>query len=182
MATYAPAVAYDARRDAPASSNPYDPFYGVRSIADICSHFVAHNFDAQEAPRNYPRLGHFVAYVLYRTKLSKHVVYAALYLLGYMKQHFHNHLRSQTSTPTSGHRLFLAAFMIASKTICDDNYSNKSFAELARMSQVASPREINQMEREMLAHLEWKVNVIPWKLERFERRVERDYSGPGPYP
>ena len=56
--------------------------------------------------------------------------------------------------------------MLASKVICDDTYSNKSWSIVAQgMFQL---REINQMEREMCQYLEWELNVDPATLKEFE--------------
>jgi hypothetical protein len=49
--------------------------------------------------------------------------------------------------------------MIASKVICDDTYSNKSWSIVGQgMFQL---REVNQMEREMYQYLDWELNVEP---------------------
>ena len=72
--------------------------------------------------------------------------------------------------------------MIASKVICDDTYSNKSWSIVGQgMFQL---REINQMEREMCQYLDWElnVNVEPGTLKEFEDMVRKDFAGPGPYP
>ena len=67
-----------------------------------------------------PQPATFIAYALHRTRLHPSVTFAALYLLQRLKSCF-----PATKGP-SGHRLFLSAFMLASKIICDDTYSNKS--------------------------------------------------------
>ena len=70
--------------------------------------------------------------------------------------------------------------MIASKVICDDTYSNKSWSIVGQgMFQL---REINQMEREMCQYLDWELNVEPGTLKEFEDMVRKDFAGPGPYP
>ncbi|KAG1829448.1 hypothetical protein EV424DRAFT_1316696 [Suillus variegatus] len=58
---------------------------------------------------------------------------------------------------SSGHHLFVSAFMLTSKVICDNTYSNKSWSIVAQgMFQL---REINQMECKMYQYLEWELNV-----------------------
>jgi len=79
-----------------------------------------------------------------------------------------------------GHCLFISAFMLASKIICDDTYSNKSWCIVGQG--MFALREINQMEREMCSYLEWQLNVDPSTLRDFQNRVQRDFAGPGPYP
>jgi hypothetical protein len=71
--------------------------------------------------------------------------------------------------------------MIASKVICDDTYSNKSWSIVAQG--MFSLREINQMEREMCSYLEWELTVDNPILSNFEKVVLRDFGPPhGPYP
>jgi hypothetical protein len=75
--------------------------------------------------------------------------------------------------------LFLSAFMIASKVICDDTYSNKSWCIVGQG--MFALREVNQMEREMCAYLDWELNVEPDHLRDFERALRQTFTGPGPY-
>lgn len=70
--------------------------------------------------------------------------------------------------------------MIASKVICDDTYSNKSWSIVGQT--MFALREINQMEREMCSYLEWQLNIEPNALREFEAKVRRDFKGVGPYP
>ena len=58
----------------------------------------------------------------HRMKLHSSVTFAALVLLQRLKARFLMAHRS------SGHRLFISAFIIASKVIFDDTYSNKSWS------------------------------------------------------
>ena len=78
------------------------------------------------------------------------------------------------------HCLLVSAFLIASKAIRDDTYSNKSWCIVGQGT--FALREINQMEREMCSYLEWQLNVEPNALKEFEAMVRRDFKGPGPYP
>ncbi|KAI0026837.1 hypothetical protein K488DRAFT_91802, partial [Vararia minispora EC-137] len=100
------------------------------------------------------------------------------------QEHFYGFLVSSTPTvPSATHArsyFFISAYMLASKIICDDTYSNKSWCIVAQhMFQL---REINQMEREMCSYLEWQLNVDPDVLREFQARVKHDFAGPGPYP
>jgi hypothetical protein len=70
--------------------------------------------------------------------------------------------------------------MLASKIICDDTYSNKSWCIMGQGMFVL--REINQMKWEMCSYLEWQLNVDPSTLRDFQNRVQRGFVGPGPYP
>ncbi|KAI0317126.1 hypothetical protein OF83DRAFT_1172242 [Amylostereum chailletii] len=160
-----------------------DPFYGQEQVAKICARFVSHLFACPELPPAgsatttavpSPRLDTFIAYALHRTRLHVSVTFAALYLLQRLKARF------PAAKGSSGHRLFISAFMLASKIICDDTYSNKSWCIVVQG--MFALREINQMEREMCSYLEWQLNVDPTVLREFETRVRRDFSSVGPYP
>ncbi|THH03479.1 hypothetical protein EW146_g10435, partial [Bondarzewia mesenterica] len=121
-----------------------------------------------------PRLDHFVTYALHRTRLHVSVTFAALFLLQRLKAHF------SAAKGSSGHRLFISAFMIASKIICDDTYSNKSWSIVSQG--MFALREINQMEHEMCSYLEWQLNVEPQVLRHFKAKVRRNFADLGPYP
>ncbi|OJT02149.1 hypothetical protein TRAPUB_7392 [Trametes pubescens] len=71
--------------------------------------------------------------------------------------------------------------MIASKVICDDTYSNKSWSIVGK-GMFALREIINQMEREMRSYLEWQLNIEPHTRLEFEQKVRRDFKGTGPYP
>jgi len=118
-----------------------------------------------------PTLAAFIAYALHRTRLHQSVTFCALFLLSRLKGRF------PAARGSSGHRLFISAFMIASKVICDDTYSNKSWCVVGQG--MFSLREINQMEREMCSYLEWVLNVKPEELKDFEAEVKRDYGAGG---
>ncbi|KAI9459964.1 hypothetical protein HD554DRAFT_2041724 [Boletus coccyginus] len=155
-----------------------DPFYGHEQTSKLCARFITHLFACPEYPpsssNSTVKLPHFIAYALHRTKLHPSVTFAALVLLQRLKARF------PTARGSSGHRLFISAFMLASKVICDDTYSNKSWSIVAQgMFQL---REINQMEREMCQYLEWELNVDPVTLREFEEMIRKDFVGPGPYP
>lgn len=64
--------------------------------------------------------------------------------------------------------------MIASKVICDDTYSNKSWSIVAQ--NIFSLREINQMEREMCSYLDWELNVDGVILANFQERLMVDFG------
>jgi len=121
------------------------------------------------------KLPHFIAYAFHRTKLHESVTFAALVLLQRLKARF------PTARGSSGHRLFISAFMIASKVICDDTYSNKSWSIVAQG--MFTLREINQMEREMCNYLDWELTVDNPILSNFMTMVMEDFrSSQGPYP
>jgi hypothetical protein len=89
---------------------------------------------------------------------------------------------------SSGHRLFISALMIASKVICDDTYSNQSWVIVAQ--KMFALQEMNQMEREMCAYLEWKLNfqgdeVVEFEAIRSEhgsKAIAASWPSPEPTP
>ena len=59
--------------------------------------------------------------------------------------------------------------MIASKVICDNTYSNKSWSIVRQgMFQLQELQEINQMEWEMCQYLDWELNIKPSMLKEFK--------------
>ena len=112
-----------------------------------------------------PRLSEFIAYALYRTRLPVAVTHQALYLLKRLKSRF------PAARGSSGHRLFISALMLASKSSCDDTYSNKSWTIVGQG--LFSLREVNQMERELFGYLGYKVNVEPEELDSFVKGLEQ---------
>ena len=93
-------------------------------------------------------------------KLHSSITFAALVLFQCLKAHF------PMAHRLSGHRLFISAFIIASKVICDNTYSNKSWSIVRQgMFQL---REINQMEQEMCQYLDWELNIEPSTLKELE--------------
>ncbi|KAF6756500.1 hypothetical protein DFP72DRAFT_810452, partial [Ephemerocybe angulata] len=113
----------------------------------------------------------FIAYALHRTKLHPSVTFASLVLLQRLKARF------PTARGSSGHRPFISAFMIASEVICDDAYSNQSWAIVAQ-GMFNCLREVNQTEREMCNYLDWELTVNNPILSNFETAtaVKQDFA------
>ena len=80
----------------------------------------------------------------------------------------------------SGHCLFISAFMLTSKVICDDTYFNKFWSIISQG--MFALREINQIERKMCSYLEWQLNVNLSQLQDFESKVWQNFKQPGLYP
>jgi hypothetical protein len=164
-----------------------DVFYGYEDLSKMCGRFIGALFSCPNVPMFLngstpgngsapcPPLAHFIAYAIHRTRLPEVVVFTALFLLARLKERF------PAARGSSGHRLFISAFMIASKVICDDTYSNKSWCIVGQ--NLYTLKEVNQMEREMCSYLEWLLHVEAPELEAFTQRVKKEY-GPdcGPVP
>ncbi|TFK82055.1 hypothetical protein K466DRAFT_530947, partial [Polyporus arcularius HHB13444] len=157
------------------ASHPAAPYYGYEETAKLCARFLKHVFGCPDLPplsttapatvplAPSPPLANFIAYVLHRIRVPTSVAFGALYLLQRLKS------RYPAARGSSGHRLFISAYMIASKMICDDTYSNKSWSIVGQG--MFALREINQMEREMCSYLEWQLNFEPQAFREFEEKV-----------
>jgi hypothetical protein len=157
----------------PTSSRQH-PFYGHEQTSTLCVRFITDLFACPQYPpsssNSTVRLPHFIVHVLHRTKLHSSVTFAALVLFQRLKAHF------PTARESSGHFLFVSAFILASEVICDNTYSNKSWSIIAQgMFQLW---EINQMEREMCQYLECRSRPGSPKTQ-FRRTAG---PSPSPYP
>ncbi|KAI6004707.1 hypothetical protein EDD15DRAFT_2444076 [Pisolithus albus] len=132
--------------------------YGHEHASLLCTRLFACPELPPSSSGSKVKLQKFIAYALHHTKLHPSAAFAALVLLQRLKARF------PTARGSSSHRLFISAFMLASKVICDDTYSNKSWSIVEQgMFQL---QEINQMEREI----------------EFEAMVWKDFTGVGPFP
>lgn len=158
-----------------------DPFYGHRTMAEVaermlmalfsCSHdsMVATADAKSVSSSSVPRLAHFIAYALYRTRLPLVVTYYALVLLKRLKT------RYPVARGSSGHRLFISALMLASKMLCDDSYNNKSWTIVGQG--LFALEEVNQMERELLTYLNLHLDVPMAEIAAFAAELEM-YGAP----
>ena len=160
---------------------PEDRYYGHRIMSEVAERMLMDMFacsrdsmaatvEAPSADRTVaPRLSYFIAYALYRTKLPMAVMYSALLLLKRLKTRF------PVARGSSGHRLFISAYMLACKTLCDDSYNNKSWVIVGQ--NLFSLREINQMERELFGYLDLHLRILPDEMVQFAAELER-YGAP----
>lgn len=159
-----------------------DVFYGYEDLSKMCARFIGALFSCPNVPlfasgtggstSQCPPLAHFIAYAIHRTRLPEVVVFTSLFLLARLKERF------PAARGSSGHRLFISAFMIASKVICDDTYSNKSWCIVGQ--NLYTLKEVNQMEREMCSYLEWILHVEAAELDTFTKRVKKEYGSDCP--
>lgn len=173
-----------------------DPYYGFKDIALICARYICDEFNSIDyIPAPEPNetidlsasgrngvpipatLAHFIAYVIFRTEHEEPVLIYALALLRRLKHHY-----PAIRAEGGGHRLFLPAFMIASKFIIDDpqrTYTNKSWVEVGQF--MFPLRILNQMETTMCSNLEWNYNIPANDLRQFWGQVRSVYRRPPPY-
>ncbi|PWN25791.1 hypothetical protein BDZ90DRAFT_62895 [Jaminaea rosea] len=175
-------VASSSSRRSSRSSNSaieHDRFYGHRDLAELCERVILALFScpldstsssvssspSSSTTKAAPRLSEFIAYALHRTRLPLAVTHQALFLLKRLKSRF------PAARGSSGHRLFISALMLASKSTCDDTYSNKSWTIVGQG--LFSLREVNQMERELFGYLGFRVNVEIEELDDFVAGLEQ---------
>jgi hypothetical protein len=115
----------------------------------------------------------FIAYTFHRTKLHSLVTFASLVLLQRLTARF------PTVHGSSGHCLFISAFMIASKVICDNIYLNKSWSMVGQgmFQLVDQPDRVGDVP--VAGYLDREL-VEPSTLKEFEDMVHKDFAGPGP--
>lgn len=111
-----------------------------------------------EEEEKIPCLVEFIAYALFRTRLSEEAIYGALILLTRLKSFY----PGAKGTATSPHRLFITSLMLSSKMTMDDTYSNKSWAIVAQ--NLFGLEELNRMERELFGFLKMQCLVTPEEL------------------
>ncbi|KZV90264.1 hypothetical protein EXIGLDRAFT_837958 [Exidia glandulosa HHB12029] len=159
----------------PTSIIAADPFYGHERTAKSCAAFILRAFSCLDYPLSSMipapaldtatslsppvSLAEFIGHIIHRTRLSESVTLSAIALLARFKTRF-PHAKAKVDQYRglgTGHRLFLSAFMIASKTIEDNNYSQESWRIVSHYQ--FSAHDISEMEREMLYYLQWVVNV-----------------------
>ncbi|KAL7416257.1 hypothetical protein BDY24DRAFT_228113, partial [Mrakia frigida] len=95
----------------------------------------------------------FISHTLNRTQLEDAVLTASLVLLRRL------HTLNPHHHAMSGHRLFLAAFMVAHKQLSDSPFSNESWSIVGRPVDGLTHRQINLIEAEMLQFLGWEVII-----------------------
>jgi len=159
-------------------SHPSDPYYGHEELSRVCARFIRHVFNCPPdsnqplLPNGKPTestisLARFIAYGFHRTRLPSSVAYHALFLLSRLKA------RYPAASCAFGHRLFLTSYMLSSKVICDDTYSNKSWAIVGQG--FYDLRDVNLMEREMIHYLSWDLTISGPDLATFTDRVKATY-------
>ncbi|KAM5542983.1 hypothetical protein V8D89_003367 [Ganoderma adspersum] len=153
---------------------------GHEETAKICARFISHLFQCSELlPRSTttpstccPPLPNFIARILHKSRPSSVVpilanteddwqrsssalvAFAALFLLRQLKSQFPE---SRGNLGDTGHRLFLSAFILAHKVLCDTTNWNRTWSTI--IGNMFLPREVNQMERYLCDYLDWKVGI-----------------------
>ncbi|KAG8690415.1 hypothetical protein FRC11_011719 [Ceratobasidium sp. 423] len=155
-------------------SAPANPCDGHELTAEICSRYISLLFSPPDVllPTAQavvsPTLAEFIAYALRQTRLSLRIPYRALLLLRRLK----------TCVPgaraSSGHRLFLAAFIVASKSARDNAYSIGAWCAIAQG--MFSGRDVSLMERQLCQYLDWNLCIKPEDLRDFELMLREQHG------
>ncbi|KAJ7821165.1 hypothetical protein B0H13DRAFT_2377531 [Mycena leptocephala] len=156
-----------------------DPLAGNARIARLSARYITYLFGCPPHPRRSTHLKmdlpHFIAFVFHHSKLHIDVLYTALVFLERLK------IKFPAANGCSGHRLFITAFMLASKVLNDESYTNSAWSHLAGIYPL---RDINHMEREMCRYLDWNLAVNSRSLSNFRAMLSRDFCSESvqPYP
>ncbi|KAI8813310.1 hypothetical protein BJ742DRAFT_865804, partial [Cladochytrium replicatum] len=140
------------------------------SIVDELYHCDTFSSDLNTSGRPIlPGLHQFIMSVMQRTRSSLSSLALALFYLTRLKQ-IHPFCRGSHG---SGHRIMLAALIVASKYLYDDTFNNKAWSSVS--SGLYSLDEVNQMEIELLYFLKYQLWVTEssWIdfLESLDRKV-----------
>ncbi|KAK9721146.1 hypothetical protein K7432_003674 [Basidiobolus ranarum] len=129
-------------------------------IISITSNTVNHLFECAEpnsanpfVPDELPKLDAFIARVFRRSNLPLNNLLTSLLYLVRLKEYH----PSCKGTLGSGHRLFLAALMMANKYLHDGAYHNKTWFKI--VDGFYELQDLNQMESEFLSLLKFELVV-----------------------
>ncbi|KAH9928944.1 uncharacterized protein B0H18DRAFT_874492, partial [Fomitopsis serialis] len=131
---------------------------------------------------------HYIYRLLLQSKLHECVTFVALMLLH--RAHLTGKLKRPDDPrppPAVGHKIFLAAFIVASKIICERSYKNSVFVKWMTSERLSkalwiTETDLLQLERVFCAALGWSLHVDNKILATFTRNVKSHYAGEGPYP
>ena len=116
-----------------------------------------------------PRLGVFVSTVTLNLHIMSTTLITGLFLLSRLKK-FYPQCRG---VHDAGHRLFLAATLCASKSLYDEGTSNRVWAERNGYFDL---KELNQMEKELLAFLDFRLYISREEYNEFVADLERRFG------
>ncbi|EDU45949.1 conserved hypothetical protein [Pyrenophora tritici-repentis Pt-1C-BFP] len=107
-----------------------------------------------------PFIDDFVLYVTIRSYTTVPELMMSLIYLSWFRNRLPPSVTGRSSTP---HRVFLAALMLAHKVHNDDSANNTCWADLSVIPECSfagfSKVEVNLMERQFLAGLDWNLHI-----------------------
>ncbi|KAJ3084384.1 hypothetical protein HK102_000682 [Quaeritorhiza haematococci] len=140
---------------APAADYPSPVSPPLQAAATSLSTTQQHHHPRLPLNPYFPSLSAFIHNIMSRTRISLTVLIAGLYYLRRLKE-LHPACKG---SPGSGHRLALAALIVASKYLNDDTYDNKAWTSVC--CGMYRQEEVNRMEMEFLHYLEYKLGIEP---------------------
>lgn len=112
----------------------------------------------------------FLLNIMNRTRINTCTLAAAFFYLERLKK---LHPRCKGS-PGSGHRLLLAAVVVAAKYMYDDTFDNTAWATVS--SGLFELEQVNHMEREMLSFLDFKLFIKTQEWYQFVEKLWLDMN------
>ncbi|KAJ3526762.1 hypothetical protein NMY22_g10042 [Coprinellus aureogranulatus] len=160
------------------SGLPKEPFRRFEVYGQMCARYLVYTFNCSsklhmkngnttQTPLH--KLSNFIWYLFYRTKLPAPVIFSSLVLIHRLKCTVDASDRS-----IIGHRIILATTMLSAKYLMDRTYDNKSW-RLAS-GRLFALKEVNKMERDMCALLDWDLTIDKQTLENFAVHFMHDFG------
>ncbi|KAG9387054.1 Cyclin [Pyrenophora tritici-repentis] len=120
-----------------------------------------------------PFIDDFVLYVTIRSYTTVPELMMSLIYLSWFRNRLPPSVTGRSSTP---HRVFLAALMLAHKVHNDDSANNTCWADLSVIPECSfagfSKVEVNLMERQFLAGLDWNLHINVDVYDLLSREAE----------
>ncbi|KIM38941.1 hypothetical protein M413DRAFT_12546 [Hebeloma cylindrosporum] len=160
-----------------------DPSYSQEIMPKLAARFITHLFLPPDCPLDlvhvrFTNLVAFVEFVLDRTQMHPAVTYGALILLQRLRAYDPS---TPHETSKSLYGLFLTAFILSCKAMCDELYSSSSWFWVS--GDMFTLTQVNDMEKKMCKSLDWDLNVDDPILANFTRAVVSDFGKDRPsYP
>ncbi|KAH7094057.1 hypothetical protein BKA62DRAFT_663290 [Auriculariales sp. MPI-PUGE-AT-0066] len=142
--------------------------YEIEPVAKYCASFIAANALGITDLRRSPSSGELVEYItwtLRRTKLRawRVTAFGALVLLGRLKEK--SQIKVGGSVWRCGCRLWLLTFMLASKSLVDNTFGQRAWAELGRT--ILTRQTLDKLERGLCRTLDWELVITDAELGKF---------------
>ncbi|KAH9843633.1 uncharacterized protein C8Q71DRAFT_7950 [Rhodofomes roseus] len=141
------------------------------------------------AERRFSVLQIFISNLLHRTKLHESIAFGALLLIHRLRSKFTDKARALglNAVPywmATAHYIYLTAFLVASKILCDKWYNSSSLVRAVNPTrrEWLTVGNLLRAEVEFCTMMDWSLYIDPGQLATFTQRVKADYSGARPYP
>ncbi|CAE6377241.1 unnamed protein product [Rhizoctonia solani] len=153
----------------------HDVCYGHERTASMCASFMHELFKCLSmfvrdgAPdASYPTLEEFVGYALFRSGLDVYVHYYAMYLV------WRAHVKDPMLRASCSHENYMAALMLATKTLLPEAYSAESWVEVGQS--IYTIDHLLENERRLCGMVNWEVEVEPMLVWMVEEQMRMKYG------